>query len=581
MRKLTLEEVELGFKSRSWKLLSKSYYGSQKPLNVICNQGHETTISWNNFKKGQGCNKCAGNQKLNISEVEKEFAKAGFQLLDTNYVNNNIPLRCRCVCGNVTKMPLCTVKNGTTCLKCKPKKISQSLTTSKEEIIDICKSKGFEYIDHWLQKETSINSKKNRVRLKYRCKCGNEAEAWIYNFKQSPGCWECGKKKKSGDKCYLWNPDRDQIALNKQLQKRCWSIVGRVLSKFDQVKNDYKINILDYSINDLSDHIKSHELFNPDIEYHIDHIFPVNLFVKYGIDDMKIINKLTNLRPLYSGINLSKGAQTYEPAFESWLNQSDRMAEDVIWECIQNDFKLENLNAELILPKLASESGFYQKMYYNMLNNGEKKMFVHSYEWIRRREQIKHRCQVLKDYKGIKIGARQCSIEEINKQELRAFCDYYHVQGGNNLSKISFGLKYQNNLLGIISLGSHHRGGDQLVLDRLCYKHNCHISGGSEKLLKRAIEWSKLNNYKEIITFSDRRYTSGDVYERLGFIKEKSYNCDYSYVLKTDPLIHFTKQSQMKSSTKCPKDTTELEWANNRGLLRIWDCGKDRWILKF
>lgn len=42
-------------------------------------------------------------------------------------------------------------------------------------------------------------------------------------------------------------------------------------------------------------------------EWHIDHIKPVDAFIKEGINDVKIINALANLRPLWAFANLSKG----------------------------------------------------------------------------------------------------------------------------------------------------------------------------------------------------------------------------------------------------------------------------------
>jgi hypothetical protein len=32
-----------------------------------------------------------------------------------------------------------------------------------------------------------------------------------------------------------------------------------------------------------------------------------------------------------------------------------------------------------------------------------------------------------------------------------------------------------------------------------------------------------------------------------------------------------------QSQAQCPDHLTELQWANERGLSRIWDCGKVRW----
>ena len=92
-RKLLLEEVRGEFAKRGWQLTSNEYKGSQKPLNAICSAGHQTTITWNNLQRGQGCRYCAGNIKLTMNQVKEEFSQNGCELLDSNYENNNKPLK--------------------------------------------------------------------------------------------------------------------------------------------------------------------------------------------------------------------------------------------------------------------------------------------------------------------------------------------------------------------------------------------------------------------------------------------------------------------------------------------------------
>lgn len=70
--------------------------------------------------------------------------------------------------------------------------------------------------------------------------------------------------------------------------------------------------ILGYSAQELLRHIESQ--FQPGMtwenrsEWHIDHIKPISVFLAEGIDDIKIINSLSNLQPMWAHENLSKGA---------------------------------------------------------------------------------------------------------------------------------------------------------------------------------------------------------------------------------------------------------------------------------
>ena len=171
------------------------------------------------------------------------------------------------------------------------------------------------------------------------------------------------------------------------------------------------------------------------------------------------------------------------------------------------------------------------------------------------------------------IPARKCKISFLSKEECRKFCEQYHIQGENTLSLFSFGLFYGKKLVGVMSIGRHHRNNKDLVLDRLCFLPMTQIIGGASKLFKHCMIEAK----NKIISFSDNRWGQGKIYSKLGFVLDKEYGPDYSYV-KLGTKNRFSKQSQKKSNTNCPKGLTELQWANERGLYRIWDCGKKRWV---
>lgn len=178
-----------------------------------------------------------------------------------------------------------------------------------------------------------------------------------------------------------------------------------------------------------------------------------------------------------------------------------------------------------------------------------------------------------------RIYARKCLVKEISKKEMNDFCDLYHLQASNKLSLVCFGLFYENELVAVVDLGRHHRSKqkDILVLTRLCFKTGVQITGGSSKLFVACVEYCKKNKIKKIISWSDNRYSDGKIYKKLGFSKKEELKPDYYYVNIKNPKCRISKQSQSKKNSKCPQNMTELEWANSRGLSRIWDCGKARW----
>jgi len=103
------------------------------------------------------------------------------------------------------------------------------------------------------------------------------------------------------------------------------------------------------------------------------------------------------------------------------------------------------------------------------------------------------------------------------------------------------------------------------------------VQGGATKLFKRFKEWSHKQNYRSIISWSDNSWTQGKIYPILGFNLDAEYPPDYFY-WDIKNRRYASKQSQQKKKTGCPKGMTEREWCMERGLYRIWDCGKKKWI---
>jgi hypothetical protein len=105
---------------------------------------------------------------------------------------------------------------------------------------------------------------------------------------------------------------------------------------------------------------------------------------------------------------------------------------------------------------------------------------------------------------------------------------------------------------------------------------NYNVVGGSTKLFNEFKKWAKNQGYDRILSWSDNRWTQGNIYNVLGFTLTKEYGPDYFYY-DANKKIYKSKQSQKKSNTNCPKEITERDWCYNNNLFRIWDCGKKLW----
>lgn len=122
--KIDYEYIKEYLNQFNYTLISDSYERSNKKLDMICNKGHECSISWDNFKYGRRCKTCASLSKANkfkldYSEVKKYIESYGCKLLDKDYKNNSIKLHIKCHCGENFYMSLAKFKINKKCLSCK------------------------------------------------------------------------------------------------------------------------------------------------------------------------------------------------------------------------------------------------------------------------------------------------------------------------------------------------------------------------------------------------------------------------------------------------------------------------------
>ena len=223
-----------------------------------------------------------------------------------------------------------------------------------------------------------------------------------------------------------------------------------------------------------------------------------------------------------------------------------------------------------------------KKYHYNKFIQCKKKgirlITIFEDEWLNREKQCKNFLRSLVAQPELKIFARKCQIQEVDRKTTKQFNELNHIQGNSRINQFHVGLFYKNDLIGLTTLSKHHRGSkDSIVLSRMCFLDGVQIIGGSSKMLKACKQWAKDNNYQQIVSWSDNRWSWGNVYEQSGFELDAELKPDYSYVNIKNPKERLSKQSQKKSNTSCPDNLSGHEWAVERGLARIWDCGKIRW----
>lgn len=205
--------------------------------------------------------------------------------------------------------------------------------------------------------------------------------------------------------------------------------------------------------------------------------------------------------------------------------------------------------------------------------NGYKLITMFEDEWTNRRPQVTS--YLLSTFDKVdKTIDRKCTVMEVDSEEATEFILAFHIQPIKKGSIYkAIGVYYENELISCITIGTHHRDSNQFVLNRLCSKPMTSVIGGLSKVLAFVRE-----NYKEIKvlkTWSDNRWSTGDVYIKAGFQLTGELDPDYSYCRRGQ---RCSKQSLKK---KLGEVGTERELRAAEGYSRIWDCGKKTWVYNF
>lgn len=195
-------------------------------------------------------------------------------------------------------------------------------------------------------------------------------------------------------------------------------------------------------------------------------------------------------------------------------------------------------------------------------------------EWEEKKEIIKSMLKHKLNIQERRIFARNCEVKFIENDLAKSFYIENHISGKGSSSKISFGIFFNEELVGCLTLKVPFKRNNYKIIEisRFCTKINISVIGGFGKILKRVIEWSKDNNFDTITTYADRRFGEGKVYEKCGFDLIGSTKEDYWY---TDG-----RKRYFRTKFKASKGKMEKEIALENKVFRIYGCGSNIYQLK-
>lgn len=206
---------------------------------------------------------------------------------------------------------------------------------------------------------------------------------------------------------------------------------------------------------------------------------------------------------------------------------------------------------------------------------GFKLIQVNEDEWVHKRDIVMSRIRNMLG-KSYSLGARQCTVREI--QFPRQFLDSNHIQGAGSPTSHNLGLFLQDELVAVMTF-SKPRFTDKYTweLVRYCSLLDVTVTGGASRLLHFFIK----HNQGSILSYSDKRWSEGNLYKQLNFAYSHTSQPSYAYYKNGKKLSRYQCQKH-KLEELLPQhyneDSTEAEIMKAAGYIRMYDCGTDVWV---
>ena len=140
-------------------------------------------------------------------------------------------------------------------------------------------------------------------------------------------------------------------------------------------------------------------------------------------------------------------------------------------------------------------------------------------------------------HKSSTIHTRKCELLSVRSRELETFLNNNHLQGYRDAS-VNYVLKHNNEIVYAASFSKHPKHEWEII--RTCTKVGYFIPNSFSRIIKHFVDDYNPNS---IMTFADRRYSTGMVYIKVGF--KFSHN--------TKPNYFYWRNNDIKSRYSCQK----------------------------
>ncbi|HVT62570.1 MAG TPA: hypothetical protein VHD33_03690 [Legionellaceae bacterium] len=208
--------------------------------------------------------------------------------------------------------------------------------------------------------------------------------------------------------------------------------------------------------------------------------------------------------------------------------------------------------------------------------NGINLLTIFEDEWRDKKETVK---ALIRAKLGLipRIGARKCNIVSGGNE----FVEENHLQGdiiGEHISLVYNGAIIATAVF-VKETGQKANYQDGVYnLTRYCLGPKFVVVGGLNKLIK--FFWKTHPDAKKLITYSDNRISSGNLYINSGFSLSKESKPSYFYVINNTRIHRFNyRKDELRRRGWLNEGESEWACMQRIGHDRVWDCGKTKWEL--
>jgi hypothetical protein len=206
--------------------------------------------------------------------------------------------------------------------------------------------------------------------------------------------------------------------------------------------------------------------------------------------------------------------------------------------------------------------------------NGIKLFIIFEDEWSERSDIVKSRIKNILGKTSKRLYARKCDIAELSSRKANEFLKSNHIQGSGR-SNIRFGLYHEDELVSVMTFSKENKSRNvtEWEINRFCHKLDYTVVGGASRLFKMFLN---VVEPKSVISYADSRWSSGELYETLGFNLSHQTKPNYWYFYPNE--LRRIHRYSLRKNDKDDPNLTEYENRLKEGYLRIWDCGSTKWI---